>query len=295
MWCSPRIKATISAFSTIAFIAASGFISYGSPEVAVHADAKSNSTHNRSAVKSGTMPVMNLGDHSKNVLALQASLATLGYIPENARKLGSSNVQFTSRFPHMPQSLQALWHPGVYDELTEGAVMEFEEENHLGVDGIAGPQVQAALRFDLRHHIRNAYGYTYAYVSEHQPEQLTLWHNGHIVLTTLVNTGVAAAPTALGTFPIYLRYVSQTMSGTLPNGRHYQDPGVPYVNYFNGGDAIHGFVRSGYGYPQSVGCVELPVDKAKVAWSWLHYGTLVTVSSTPFPSIASHKGSHGRR
>lgn len=162
--------------------------------------------------------------------------------------------------------------------------MTFEEVHHLAVDGIAGPEVFAALKSDLVHHTQNPVGYTYAYVSEHQPETLTLWHNGKVVFTSLANTGIAAAPTSLGTWPIYLRYQSQTMSGVMPNGERYSDPGVPYVNYFHGGDAIHGFVRSHYGFPQSLGCVELPIDQAKVVWNWVHYGTLVTVSSSPLPS-----------
>ena len=37
------------------------------------------------------------------------------------------------------------------------------------------------------------------------------------------------------------------MSGTNPDGSHYSDPGVPWVSYFNGGDALHGFLRASYG------------------------------------------------
>ncbi len=55
------------------------------------------------------------------------------------------------------------------------------------------------------------------------------------------NTGVPGATTQQGTFPIYARFTSTTMSGTNPDGSKYSDPGVPWVNYFNGGDAVHGF------------------------------------------------------
>ena len=65
--------------------------------------------------------------------------------------------------------------------------------------------------------------------------------------TTLVNTGVAGAETARGMFPIYARYVSTSMSGTDPNGTKYDVPYVPWVNYFNGGDAVHGYPRASYG------------------------------------------------
>ena len=39
-----------------------------------------------------------------------------------------------------------------------------------------------------------------------------------------------------------------------------------WVSYFNGGDALHGFVRSSYGSPQSDGCVEMPVANAQVVY-----------------------------
>ena len=67
------------------------------------------------------------------------------------------------------------------------------------------------------------------------------------------------------------------MSGTNPDGSHYDDPGVPWVNYFNGGDAVHGFIRPGYGYPQSLGCVELPISTAQSVFGMLQLGDLVIV------------------
>ncbi len=51
------------------------------------------------------------------------------------------------------------------------------------------------------------------------------------------------------------------------------------MSYFNGGDAVHYFPRASYGFPQSVGCVELPYTAAKAAYPYLPYGTLVTVTS----------------
>jgi hypothetical protein len=61
-----------------------------------------------------------------------------------------------------------------------------------------------------------------------------------------------------------------------PNGSHYADP-VQHVSYFNGGDAVH-YIPRGYGYEQSLGCVELPYDQAKAAYPYLTYGSLMTVS-----------------
>ena len=100
---------------------------------------------------------------------------------------------------------------------------------------------------------------------------------GGIVLTSAANTGIPVAPTADGTFPVYLRYQFQVMRGINPDGSSYADP-VSYVSYFDGGDAVHYFPRGSYGFPQSLGCVELPLGAAEAAWPYLTYGSLVTVA-----------------
>jgi len=61
---------------------------------------------------------------------------------------------------------------------------------------------------------------------------------------------------------VYLRYLTQTMSGTNPDGSHYADPGIPWISYFDGSSALHGFIRATYGWPQSLGCVEMPFASA---------------------------------
>jgi lipoprotein-anchoring transpeptidase ErfK/SrfK len=78
-------------------------------------------------------------------------------------------------------------------------------------------------------------------------------------------------------FPIYARYVSTTMSGTDVDGTKYVVPDVPWVNYFNGGDAVHGFPRGSYGSPQSNGCVELPISTAQTVYGYLKLGDIVWV------------------
>ena len=69
------------------------------------------------------------------------------------------------------------------------------------------------------------------------------------------------------------------MSGTNPDGSHYHDPGIRYISYFNGGDAIHAFNRASFGTPQSLGCVELPLASAARVWPFTPIGTLVTVEN----------------
>jgi lipoprotein-anchoring transpeptidase ErfK/SrfK len=68
------------------------------------------------------------------------------------------------------------------------------------------------------------------------------------------------------------------MVGTNPDGTHYNDPGVPWVNYFNGGDAVHGFERGSYGSPQSNGCVELPISTAHDVYRLLSIGDIVQIN-----------------
>jgi len=105
-----------------------------------------------------------------------------------------------------------------------------------------------------------------------------VWRDGTVIYRTPVNTGIPVAPTAPGTYPVYARYLSTTMSGYNPDGSHYEDPGIPDVAYFNGGDAVHGFLRASYGFPQSLGCVELAYSAAAIVFNYDPIGTLVTVS-----------------
>ena len=114
-------------------------------------------------------------------------------------------------------------------------------------------------------------------VSESLPETLVVYRGHHAVLSTPVNTGVAGAETELGIFPIYSRLVSTTMTGTDPDGTKYVAPDVPWVNYFNGGDAVHGYPRASYGFPQSNGCVEVPIETARRIFGMLAIGDIVDV------------------
>ena len=105
-----------------------------------------------------------------------------------------------------------------------------------------------------------------------------MWHDGQVILHTPANTGISVAPTTVGTAPVYLRYTFQIMQGTNPDGSHYADP-VSWVSYFRSGEAVHYFPRGSYGYPQSLGCVELPYNQAHYVWPYMTYGTLVTVTA----------------
>ena len=176
-----------------------------------------------------------------------------------------------------PASLRAQWLPGRPNVVVKGAVMAFQAQHKLAINGKPGENLWHALFVAAATSQRNTVGYSYAIAKQGSPETLTIWHNGHQVLSRLANTGVPGAPTAPGTFPVYLRFRYEIMSGTNPDGTHYDDP-VTFVSYFNGADAVHYFPRGSYGSPQSLGCIELSYNDAKQAWPYLTYGSLVTVT-----------------
>jgi peptidoglycan hydrolase-like protein with peptidoglycan-binding domain len=227
---------------------------------------------------------------------LQQLLAEAGYLPLVWHAAGAAPVArqplaeinaavsppagtFSWRYPNTPPELQRLWVAGQPNEITRGAVMMFQHDHGLTVDGFAGAHVWRALLADAVAGKQRTDGYSYVYVHRNLPQLLTLWHNGQTVLTSPGNTGVPAAPTQLGTFPVFEHIPVGTMSGTNPDGSHYNDPGIRWISYFNGGDALHSFTRASFGTPQSLGCVELPLATAAKIWPYTPIGTLVTIEN----------------
>jgi lipoprotein-anchoring transpeptidase ErfK/SrfK len=223
-----------------------------------------------------------------STLRLQQLLAQLGYLPltftpttQPTSPQQEADAQlgvFNWRWANQPASLTSLWTEGTSNVITKGAIMSFESQHGLTTDGLAGPQVWTDLLADAASGTDDAQAYGYVYVSKDLPESATIYQNGAVAYSTAVNTGVAGAPTADGTFPVYERFVVTTMSGTNPDGSKYVDPGIPWVSYFNGGDALHGFVRASYGFPQSDGCVEMPPSHAAIVYPMTPIGTLVAAS-----------------
>lgn len=213
-------------------------------------------------------------------------LAEMHYLPVTFQPLQSSTSPstpvpgvFTWAYPSLPASLQQQWQVGTDNVVLRGALMAFQSDRGLPTTGVADATTWRELITYAANGYVNPAAYNYVSVSMTSPETLTLYSNGRTIFHTLVNTGISVSPTATGTYPVYLRYTSQTMSGTNPNGTHYSDPGIPWVSYFNGGDALHGFIRATYGWPQSLGCVEMPFAAAHTVWPYTPIGTLVTVHS----------------
>jgi hypothetical protein len=193
--------------------------------------------------------------------------------------LSPESGSFVWRFANVPTQLRATFQAGSWNVATEGAVMAFESEHGLAINGEPDNLVWKALLRAVADRLVTKRPYDYLLVTETLPETLYVWSDGKLVYQSPANTGAPGAATALGTFPVYSRFTSTTMSGYNPDGSHYVDPGIPWVSYFNGGDAVHGYIRPGYGYPQSDGCVELPIANAERVYPLDPYGTLVTVTT----------------
>ncbi len=219
---------------------------------------------------------------------LQQLLAQLDYLPLSftptaplASPIEAVTAQggaFAWRWPGTPVELQSQWTEGSEDVITKGAVMNFENQHGLTVDGLAGRRVWSVLLSDVATGRVNANPYTYVFVSKQLPQALTLFENGAPAIVNVpVNTGAPGADTVDGTYPVFEHITSSRMQGTNPDGSTYDDPAVPWASYFNGGDALHGFVRATYGSPQSNGCVEMAISNAAQVWPLSPIGTLVTV------------------
>jgi L,D-transpeptidase catalytic domain len=232
-----------------------------------------------------------------SLIRAQQVLALLGYLPVNFKFKGkrvglNPSAQqaaaadppagrFVWRYRDTPEQLKAQWRPGENGVVTKGAIMMFETDHGMTADGILSPAVWKALIDTAAAGKKSGFGYSFVMVHEaDSDETTTLWHNGQTITTTPANTGSAGAGgTPTGTYPVFEHLESTTMSGINPDGSSYVDPGILWVSYFNGGDALHYYDRAEYGFPQSDGCVEMPEAAAAKIWPYTPVGALVDVST----------------
>jgi peptidoglycan hydrolase-like protein with peptidoglycan-binding domain len=229
-------------------------------------------------------------------LRLQQMLAQLGYMPYSWKADKGEEVALTPEAevnaatdppkghfdPNfaVPGFLKEQWSPGKENAITEGALMGFQLDQGIETDGVAGPEVwEKLMEAMIAGERKSEPGYNYVYVSETLPETVKVFHNAKVVVEGPGNTGIPGAETELGTFPVFEHLEETTMSGENPDGSHYEDPGIMWVSYFNGGDALHAFDRASFGTPQSLGCVEMPLEQAAAVWPYTPIGTLVTIAS----------------
>jgi peptidoglycan hydrolase-like protein with peptidoglycan-binding domain len=287
---SPKIAGNWTVQGALAvFVPAGGF--FEDTKVTVTVPSGMTSADGSGTLSSPVTDSFTTGSFSTT--RLQQLLAQLGYLPltwtSKSRTVispGNAQAQMAAAYSPpagtfswqggYPSNLKNQWKDGAGNILDVGAVRAFESVNGLTMDGIAGRTVWSDLLAAVAKGKDNPHGYTYALANQNLPETLTVWHDGRVVLKTLANTGIPGRSTVDGTYPVYLRYYFTYMKGTNPDGTPYDDP-VYYVSYFNGGDAVHYFPRGGYGYNQSLGCVELPWHQASEAYPYLTYGSLVTV------------------
>jgi lipoprotein-anchoring transpeptidase ErfK/SrfK len=104
-------------------------------------------------------------------------------------------------------------------------------------------------------------------------QRLTAYQGRTAVFSGLVSTGVAGRRTPTGRFAVRTKIPSQRMTGP-----GYNLPGVPYVMYFAGANAIHGaYWHNNFGRPMSHGCVNMRIPEAKWLYNWARIGTPVSV------------------
>jgi lipoprotein-anchoring transpeptidase ErfK/SrfK len=112
-------------------------------------------------------------------------------------------------------------------------------------------------------------------------KRMYAYQQTEVVRTFLVSAGAPATPTVTGTFAIYSKYAKQNMTGANADGSRYNQPNVPWVNYFYRDYAIHG----NYWRPQSYfgnvnsshGCVGITPSDATWMYTWASVGTPVVV------------------
>jgi L,D-transpeptidase catalytic domain len=230
-----------------------------------------------------------------STLRLHQLLAQAGYLPvlwkpegadvartpsaEAAAAVAPPKGAFNWRYGNTPHQLVEKWSPNEATILTKGAVMKFENNNEMTVDGVAGAAVWRKLMSDAIAGKHLNEGYSYVYVHREIPETATLWHAGRTIISSPANTGISGAETELGSFAVFEHVPETTMTGTNPDGSKYSDPGIKWVSYFNGGDALHNFDRASFGTPQSLGCVELPLAASAEIYPYTPIGTVVTVET----------------
>ncbi len=227
------------------------------------------------------------------IAGMQEALARLGYLGARLHPLYTVHIA-AGRETRAEAALHAFDPPrghlapdpsdappvelGRLDATTRGAITVYQAIHGLPETGEPDAATWASVLSSEAAYRRDPDPYTWVSVTESLPETLKVHRGDRVVFTTPANTGVPGAATEQGIFPIYSRFVSTTMTGTDVDGTKYKVPDVPWVNYFNGGDAVHGYPRSSYGFPQSNGCVELPIEAAHTVFGMLRLGDIVWVT-----------------
>jgi lipoprotein-anchoring transpeptidase ErfK/SrfK len=101
-------------------------------------------------------------------------------------------------------------------------------------------------------------------------QTLTAYQGETVVMSFSISSGLPAHPTVTGTFQIWAKVASQTMTGgSRAAGDYYNLPGVPWVQYFYEDYSIHGtYWHNNFGHPMSHGCVNMRTEDAQWLFDW---------------------------
>jgi lipoprotein-anchoring transpeptidase ErfK/SrfK len=110
-------------------------------------------------------------------------------------------------------------------------------------------------------------------------QTLTAYQQGQVVRSFLISSGTAYHPTVQGTFYIYGKTRSQTMSGgSRAAGDYYSLPNVEWISWWYGDYSIHGtYWHHNFGHPMSHGCLNATNEDAQFIYEWAPIGTPVVI------------------
>jgi hypothetical protein len=98
---------------------------------------------------------------------------------------------------------------------------------------------------------------------------LTAYEEDRLVFATLISSGKGKYYTRLGLFHVYLRALTDDMSSLMGASDAYHIYDVPFVMYFDNGEALHGSSwHDDYGTPMSHGCVNMTISDAHWMYDW---------------------------
>lgn len=104
---------------------------------------------------------------------------------------------------------------------------------------------------------------------------LVAYEGEKAVFATLVSTGEAGLDdpettrsTKRGIFRVHTKFITATMDSNVV-GEEFELRDVPYVQYFEGGYALHGaYWHDSFGRPKSHGCINLSPEDARRLFFW---------------------------
>lgn len=110
-------------------------------------------------------------------------------------------------------------------------------------------------------------------------QRTTLYTGSTPAHSFTISSGTSASPTVTGTFTVWLKNASQTMTGgSRASGDFYYLPNVTWVTYFYQDYSFHtAYWHNNFGHPMSHGCVNMRAADAKALYDFAPIGTKVVV------------------